>query len=289
MGEGVHHQRQRRRDQRRGPDGLDDAEHDQQLGDRRQSARHRGDGEHDRAGEEHLPVPDPVGQLAGRDEHRGEHDRVGVEHPRQLRRAGVGERRGDVGEGDVQDRRVEERRQYRQRGDRQCSAGVVVHDGQRRVVRRVWNDSATTVPSSRVSRPRSTASPPVLSWISKLPASQPSSPRSSRCGGRGRCSRCSSRRSAARHERTPAAGSSQRPSPATRRRPDGPRADTGSRRCRPVTGERHPAAGRTAARTVRSSRHERAARTGRSPSGGGSSSGHRGHSSPDGAPSGSGG
>ena len=46
-------------------------------------------------------------------------------------------------------------------------------------VRRVWNDSATTVPSSRVSRPCSTASPPVLSSISKLPASQPSSPRSS--------------------------------------------------------------------------------------------------------------
>ena len=178
VGEGVHHERQRRRDQRRGADGLDDAEHDEQLGARRQPAGHRGDGEHDRAGQEHLAVPDAVGELAGGDEHRGEHDRVGVEHPRQLRRAGVGERRGDVGEGDVEDRRVEERRQDRQRGDRQRAAGVVVHGAQPCAVRRVWNDSATTVPSSWVIRPRSTASPPVLSWISKLPASQPSSPRS---------------------------------------------------------------------------------------------------------------
>ena len=40
-----------------------------------------------RAGQEDLPVPDSVSELARRDEHRGEHDRVGVQHPRELRRA----------------------------------------------------------------------------------------------------------------------------------------------------------------------------------------------------------
>ena len=118
-----------------------------------------------------LPVPDSVSQLPRRDEQRGEHDRVGVQHPGELRRAGVGERRRDVGEGDVEDRRVEERRQDRERRDRQRPTGVRVHAVQLCAVSRVWNDSATTVPSICAMRPCSTARPPVLSWISKQPAS----------------------------------------------------------------------------------------------------------------------
>ena len=45
-------------------------------------------------------MTEPIGDLAGGDQERGEHDRVGVEDPRQRRRRGARERRGDVGERD---------------------------------------------------------------------------------------------------------------------------------------------------------------------------------------------
>ena len=178
MGERVHHERERRRDERGRARRLQDPERDQDLGGGRQPARHRRHGEHGRAGEEDPSVTDAVGQLAGRDQQRGEHDRVRVQHPGELGRAGVGERGGDVGERDVEDRRVEERRQRGERRDRERAAGVVEHGGQLVAVSRVWNDSATSVPSAVAMRPCSTASPPALVSISNDPVSHSSSPSS---------------------------------------------------------------------------------------------------------------
>ena len=54
----------------------------------------------------------------------GEGDRVGVQHPRQLGRAGVGERPDDVGEGHEQDGRVEEGGQHGERGQGQRPPAV---------------------------------------------------------------------------------------------------------------------------------------------------------------------
>ncbi len=104
-----------------------DAEHDQQLCGRRQTARHRRDREECRSGEEDAAVADAIGDLAGGDQEGGEHDGVGVEHPGELGRTGVGEGGGDVGKRDVEDRRVEERRQRGQRGDEQRAIGMGVH------------------------------------------------------------------------------------------------------------------------------------------------------------------
>ena len=122
--EGLQHQRERGRHERRGAQRLEHARRDQQGHRRRHTAEHRGDREPDDRPEEGAAAADPVGQPAGGDQRRGEHDRVGVQHPRQARCADVREVGADRREGDEQDRRVQEHREHREAGREQHHPGV---------------------------------------------------------------------------------------------------------------------------------------------------------------------
>ena len=73
-------------------------------------------------------MAEAVGEAAGRDQQRGDDDEVAVEHPgeRVASRAGEGGR--DVGEGDVDDRRVEESEEGARASDRHgASMSTVIH------------------------------------------------------------------------------------------------------------------------------------------------------------------
>ena len=106
--EGGDDERQRGRHEHRGTERLHDARRDEQLHRGRGTAQDGGDREDRDPGDERAPPPHEVGEPAEDDEEGREHDVVGVEHPRQPADRGVGERLPDGGEGDVDDRGVEE-------------------------------------------------------------------------------------------------------------------------------------------------------------------------------------
>src|SRR6185503_21377473 len=92
-------------------------------------AEQAGDGEAGDPKQEDPLVAEAVGEAAGRDQQRRDHDEVAVEHPgeRVPPRAGEGGR--DVGEGDVDDRRVEEGDEGAGTGDRDRAPSMptVIH------------------------------------------------------------------------------------------------------------------------------------------------------------------
>ncbi len=85
----------------------------------RDRAQQRGDREDLQAEDEHPPAPEQVGDPPGGHEEGREHDVVGVQDPRQRGDRRASERARDVGEGDVDDRRVDERDGRAERGDGQ--------------------------------------------------------------------------------------------------------------------------------------------------------------------------
>ncbi len=87
-------------------------------------ARGRGDGEPDRADDEHpAPAPAVAGGAAEQDERR-QGEQVGRDHPLQRGHADA-EVLADVGEGDVDDRRVEHRGGAGQHGGGRARCGLV--------------------------------------------------------------------------------------------------------------------------------------------------------------------
>ncbi len=127
--EAVEDDRQRgRRDHRRG-DSLQDPEGDQQ----RQAGRHRaeqaGDGEAGHPQQEDPLVAEAVGEPPGRDQQGRDDDEVAVQHPGEFAPLCPGEGGRDVGEGDVDDRRVEEGDESAGAGDRHraLSMPTVIH------------------------------------------------------------------------------------------------------------------------------------------------------------------
>ena len=120
--ERVEHQGKRRRDEKRRPERLQHPERRQRAGRRGDRAQHRCDREQLEPADEDPAPPDEVGQASRRDEEGREDDVVGVEHPRQLRDRRLGIRARDIGEGDVDDRGVDERHRRAHRADRQHGA-----------------------------------------------------------------------------------------------------------------------------------------------------------------------
>ncbi len=106
--EGLQHERQRRGHERGRGNRLEDASNDEEGNCRCKTAEHRRNGEQHSGRQKHTPPSDAIRQSPRRDEQRGEHDGVGVQDPRQRRRSGRRELGTDRGEGDEQDRRVEE-------------------------------------------------------------------------------------------------------------------------------------------------------------------------------------
>jgi TetR/AcrR family transcriptional regulator, lmrAB and yxaGH operons repressor len=128
--EAVEDDRQGGRGDRRRADALQDAEGDQRLQRGRDRAEQAGEGEAGEAGEEDPLVAEAVGEAAGRDEQRRDHHEVAVEHPGQEAAARLRERRRDVGEGDVDDRRVEEGEEGAGAGNQHArSMTTVIHRG----------------------------------------------------------------------------------------------------------------------------------------------------------------
>ena len=92
----------------RGADALDEAGADQRTLLGRQPAQRRSGGEHDHAGEEYALAAEQVAEPTGEQQEARECDEKGIDDPGEGSLAEV-QVALDGGEGDVHDRRVEER------------------------------------------------------------------------------------------------------------------------------------------------------------------------------------
>ena len=131
--EAVEDDRQRGRGDHRRGDALDDAEGDQQRQRGGRRAEQAGGGEAGDAEQEDAAVAEAVGEPAGRDQQRGDDDEVAVEHPGEGVPPRAREGGGDVGEGDVDDRRVEEGDEGAGAGDRHGRFYVHCHTSRPRL------------------------------------------------------------------------------------------------------------------------------------------------------------
>ena len=113
----MQHDRERRRKQERGADGLQRARRDQRPS-RRCEAAERGGGAEEREAEKEGPLaPDAIGDASRRHQQGAEHDRVRVEDPGELGRGNPRERRADRREGDEENRAVEGDDEHRHAGE----------------------------------------------------------------------------------------------------------------------------------------------------------------------------
>ena len=117
--ERAQHQPQRCGNQKRRAEGLHHPEDDQDVRRRRDRAQQRGDREQLEAEHEDPPAPKEIGDPPRGHQKRCEDDVVRIQHPGQRRDRRPGERPLDVGERDIDDRRVDERDRGPQRGDRE--------------------------------------------------------------------------------------------------------------------------------------------------------------------------
>ena len=136
--ERLEHERQRRGDDQRGADRLQDPVGGQRVGARGDRAQRGGDREQRQADHEDPAAAEQVGQLAARHQERREDDVVGVQDPRQARDALAAERERDVGERDVDDRRVDERHEDAERRDQQDGARLGLTAAHRLARRGRW-------------------------------------------------------------------------------------------------------------------------------------------------------
>jgi hypothetical protein len=128
--EGIEDERQRGRRDHRRADALDHAEGDQEAERGRQCAEQAGGGETRDPEQEDPLVAKAVGEPAGGHEQGGDDDEVAVEHPGERVASRPGEGARDVGEGDVDDRRVEEGEEGAGACDRHgASMSTVIHRG----------------------------------------------------------------------------------------------------------------------------------------------------------------
>ena len=119
------HRRHREGDEHRGADPEQRPGRDEAPRAGRERAPQRAEEEHDQADHGRALPPVPVAEQPGRQQQRAQHQQVCVGEPLQLR-AGRVQAHADVGEGDVEDRRVEpdDEDGRRRRGERPPAPGV---------------------------------------------------------------------------------------------------------------------------------------------------------------------
>jgi hypothetical protein len=110
--EGRGEQRERGGEHRRSADALHRARKVQHQRAGRQRAAQRREGEDPQPDDEDVTPPDAVGGRAPREQQRGQGQRVGVDHPLQVAEGRI-QRLGDVGQGDIHDRDVDQQHERR--------------------------------------------------------------------------------------------------------------------------------------------------------------------------------
>ena len=121
IGVGEAHERKRGGEEQRGRHALEKARDQQQLERGRRAADDRRERERHHPDRVAARDPDPVGERAGRQQQRRERDDVRVDHPLQLAQVGA-EVVADRGQGDVDDRHVEDDDEEPERGCEQDPA-----------------------------------------------------------------------------------------------------------------------------------------------------------------------
>ena len=124
LGERRRDDRERRRRDERGAETLERAEADQLSRGRRDSVEQRGGGEDDESDEEEPLPSQKVARASAEQQEAGEDERVRVDHPLQARLVLEAERRLDVRQGDVHDRRVEDDHELREADDYEYDPGI---------------------------------------------------------------------------------------------------------------------------------------------------------------------
>jgi hypothetical protein len=104
----------RLRHQHGGADALHRPERDQQRRVWRQPTRQAGEGEHHDASDEQVALTTEVTQSTGRDQQHRQHEDVRVDHPKDLVQRGA-QIADHAGDGDVDDRQVEQGHEEAQR------------------------------------------------------------------------------------------------------------------------------------------------------------------------------